>query len=85
MNTGRIESDGTVENTQIWLGDVEVTNAVHRIEWGIDARGGVEALVTLQFVAKGAQVSIDFMEEKQTNATQVKEDPQIQGAPLFRG
>jgi hypothetical protein len=50
---GRIESDGTFGGTRIWLAGVEVTTAVHRIEWIADARTGKtdRASVVISFFA----------------------------------
>lgn len=53
ITRGRIESDGTRENTRIWLAGQEITHAIQRIEWVIDAKGvPVEAAVTVTFLAK---------------------------------
>lgn len=52
ITRGRIESDGKPDGTRVWLAGQEVSGAVQRIEWVIDARGEYkEAAVVVTFLA----------------------------------
>jgi hypothetical protein len=53
----RIQSDGTAEKTRVWIGDIEITQAIYSISWTLNAKD--EKTCTLEF-AKPNIIGLDI-------------------------
>ena len=74
ITRGRIESDGKPDGTRVWLAGQEVSAAVQRIEWVIDARGEYkEAAVVMTFLAD-VEMNVRLPETEETQDAEERTD-----------